>query len=311
MTSAPGDADPVDDDAAGTLVGRPAPSPSGERAGTSSRAAEPTPLDPVEARRVHRQARVDAVFARPALGAILAAVALAAASYGPELVLVSCVILFQAALTRGWLRLLSVASPGGAGFVAMGAAVVADFLIAFVETSEPLRDMALVLAFSFIAALVHQISRTDRSALTQSLAATLALAGILVSTSAFLALPDVRQTGAMVLGGLAVARVTARIVDGLVLRNPDVVARRRWFGVAVGTLAAAGVGWVVLDATEAIWSRAALVAVPAAVMLVVGATLERTASGERRRRAVGAVLATLPLGIAAPAAYLVAQALLP
>jgi hypothetical protein len=38
--------------------------------------------------------------------------------------------------------------------------------------------------------------------------------------------------------------------------------------------------------------------------------LERTASGERRRNAVGAVLVTLPLGVAAPAAYLVARALL-
>ena len=80
----------------------------------------------------------------------------------------------------------------------------------------------------------------------------------------------------------------------------------------VGIGASGAVGPLVLHATTlAVPSRAALIAAPAAVLLIVGTMLEQTASGERRRSAVGAVLVTLPLGVAAPAAYLVARALLP
>ncbi|MCU1677956.1 MAG: hypothetical protein JWM93_2714 [Frankiales bacterium] len=267
--------------------------------------------DDAHTRRIERQRRLDWVFARPAAFGAVAAAALAAASLGPQWVLLSCVVLLQVALTRGWLRLLSVPSPLGAGIVGMGAALVVDTLLVFKGTKDPLRDMGLVLAFSLLAGLVHQISRADRAGLTQSLSATLALAGLTVSASAYLALPDVHDSGALVLLGLAAARVVASGVDILARRRQGTVTRRRWFGVAGGVVAAGVVGPVVLNATHlAVPSLIVLVAVPAAVLLVVGAMLEYTASGERRRNAVGAVLVTLPLGVAAPAAYLVAQALL-
>ena len=261
-------------------------------------------------RRLERQRRLDWVFARPAAFGALASVALATASLGPKWLLFGAVVLLQVALTRGWLRLLSVPSPLGAGIVGMGAGLVVDLLLVFHGTKDPLRDMGLVLAFSLIAGLIHQISRADRTGLTQSLSATLALAGLTVSASAYLALPDVHDTGALVLLGLAAARVVARAVDALVQRRIGTVTRRRWFGVGVGIIAAGAVGPLVLHATAlAVPSRVVLIAAPAAVLLVVGTLLELTASGERRRNAVGAVLVTLPLGVAAPAAYLVARAL--
>jgi hypothetical protein len=153
-------------------------------------------------RRVARQRRFDWVFARPAAFGAFAAVALATASLGPTWLLLLSVVLLQVGLTRGWLRLLSVPSPIGAGVVGMGAALTVDLLLVFHGTKDPLRDMGLVLAFSLLAGLVHQISRVDRVGLTQSLSATLALAGLAVSASAFLALPDVHDTGALVLLGL-------------------------------------------------------------------------------------------------------------
>ena len=276
----------------------------------TSAAAGPADDAPAR-RRVARQRRFDWVFARPAAFGAFAAVALATASLGPTWLLLGSVILLQLGLTRGWLRLLSVPSPLGAGIVGMGAAITVDLLLAFHGTKDPLRDMGLVLAFSLLAGLVHQISRVDRIGLTQSLSATLALAGLAVSASAFLAMPDVHDTGALVLLGLAAARVVARAVDALVQRRQGTVTRRRWFGVVVGILASGAVGPLVLHATAlAVPSRAVLIAAPAAVLLIVGTLLEQTASGERRRSAVGAVLVTLPLGVAAPAAYLVAQALL-
>jgi hypothetical protein len=257
------------------------------------------------------QRRVDGVFSRPAAFGAIVAIALAAASYGPQWLLLVCVVLLQVGLTRGWLRLLSVPAPLGAAIVGMGAALVVDLLVVLHRTRDPLRDMGLVLAFSLIAGLVHQISRAERGGLTQSLSATLALAGLTVSASAYLAIPDRHDAGALVLLGLAVARVLARLTDALVQRRQGTVTKRRWFGVGVGTAGAGLVAAFVLHATHLpVPSRIVLVAVPAAVMLVVGTMLERTASGDRRRNAVGAVLVTLPLGVAAPAAYLVAQALL-
>jgi hypothetical protein len=262
-------------------------------------------------RRADRQQRLDWVFARPAAFGAFVAVAFATASLGPQWLLLVAVILLQVGLTRGWLRLLSVPSPLGAGIVGMGAGLTVDLLLVFHGTKDPLRDMGLVLAFSLLAGLVHQIARADRTGLTQSLSATLALAGLAVSASAYLALPDVHDSGALVLLGLAAARVVARAVDAIVQRRQGTVTRRRWFGVVVGIAASAAVGPLVLHATAiAAPSRAVLIAAPAAVLLIVGTMLERTASGERRRNAVGAVLVTLPLGVAAPAAYLVARALL-
>ncbi|MDQ1679689.1 MAG: hypothetical protein QOI42_548, partial [Frankiaceae bacterium] len=279
MTPPPADPPPVDGVPAEPP---PVPAPAPPAAPRTDSVAEP----PAREQSPAWQRRVDAVFGRPAAFGALVAVALAAASYGPQWLLLVAVVLLQLGLTRGWLRLLSVPSPIGAAIVGMGAALVVDMLVVLQRTTDPLRDMGLVLAFSLIAGLVHQIARADRAGLTQSLSATLALAGLTVSGSAYLALPDPHDAGAIVLLGLGVARVVARLTDTVVQRRQGTVTKRRWFGVGVGTAAAGLAAPVVLHATHlAVPSRIALVAVPAAVMLVVGTMLERTATGERRRNA--------------------------
>lgn len=258
-----------------------------------------------------RHERTRRVLDRPAVVGAGVALVLAAAGQANRWVLLLAVVALQLVLTHGWLRLLSVAAPRGSAVVGLGAAAVADVLLVTGPTDPTLRELAAVLALALFAALVQQLARADRTGLTAALAATLSLAGIAVAASMLLAVPQTRGLIATVLVGLAAARVAALAADTLAAFPAVSAGRRDTVGIVVGTAVAAVVGWQFVDEPASPPAvRALLVAAPALVMLATEAVVQRSSTGERRRRSVAEVLATLPLAVAAPAAYLAARVLL-
>ncbi|MFL6138619.1 MAG: hypothetical protein ACJ74O_12560, partial [Frankiaceae bacterium] len=187
----------------------------------------------------------------PAIGAAAAAaVLLGLAAAGQPALLVGCVAA-QLVLVVALVRLLGMPAPAGAMAIAGAAAVAADVLVAVGDRSADGRvsrvaPIATVIAVAFLAALLHQLLRTERTRVTDALAATVGATALGVVAAGYVALrtePGGREVVVAALLGVVAALAASALADALdrgrVARRWSPGAGRGLAGVAAGLLAAA------------------------------------------------------------------------
>lgn len=166
--------------------------------------------------------------------------------FGPTGLLIT-VALFQLALIAAWSRATGTRGYLGLLIIGAGTAVAADTVLA--TQSEPdLGPLAYILALAFIAAMLHQLTRSPpRRLATASLAGIGTLAVALVALSAFLVLYRVTDGDAVYVSTVAAiggAVVVGHLVDLLLpvpRITPDVPRGLLSLLLSVGTAIAASV----------------------------------------------------------------------
>jgi len=241
-----------------------------------------------------------------------AALILAPREFGPTGLLVAVAAL-QIGLITAWSRATGIRGYVGSLVIGAGTAVTADSVLAL--QSEPdVAPLAAVLALAFIAAMMHQLTRTaPRRLATASLAGISALAVTLVAMSALLLLYRVTDGSAVYVATVAAtggAVAVGHLVDVLlpVARiTPDVPRGLLGLLLSVGTAIAAA---VTLSGPEGLLEGLGA-AIVGAIVGLVSALLAVAASyiaAERRRFnwSLPWLQAILPMAGAAPVAYFLA-----
>lgn len=248
-----------------------------------------------------------------ALAAIAtAALIFAPREFGPTGLLVTVAVL-QIGLIAAWSPATGIRGYVGSLVIGAGTAVIADSVIAM-QNEPDLAPLAAILALAFIAALLHQLSRSaPRRLATASLAGISALAVTLIAMSALLLLYRVTDGGqvyvaivaatggAVVVGHLVdmllpIARITPAVPRGLFALLLSV-------GVAIAATVTLSAPEDLLDAVGA--------AIVGAIVGLISALLAVAASyiaAERRQFnwALPFLQAILPLAATAPVAYFLA-----
>jgi CDP-diglyceride synthetase len=251
--------------------------------------------------------------AAPALLAVGLAVA---AQLGPAPFVV-VLLGAQLLLVHSVLRLLDAPASGGAFLLGALAAVAAD--AALLYDDGDLRSLAGVVAVAFVAALLHQLVRSTRTRVTESLADTLVGVVLGVSLACLLALRELEDGVPVLQVALAAAGASllaARVGDRLRSR-PELVpgSTRGWvgllLGLVVGTAAAVLVAALVADgaagdaqalpAAQAALLALVCVATVAAADLAVDLGAAELGPGRRDARRVDALG---PAGLLLPFALL-------
>lgn len=248
-----------------------------------------------------------------------ALVALAAAAliltprwFGPTGLLIT-VALLQVGLIAIWSQASGTRGHLGALVIGAGTAVAADAVLA-VQDEPDLGPLAAILAVAFIAAMLHQLSRSaPRRLATASLAGIGTLAVTVIALSVFLLLYRVTDGGSVYLVTIAAtggAVVVGHLVD-LLLPYPRITP-----GVPRGLLAlllsvGAGVAAAVVLSDPNELTQGLGAAIVGAVLGLISALLAVAASFiAAERPQAGWTLpwlqAVLPLAGAAPIAYFLA-----
>jgi hypothetical protein len=247
-----------------------------------------------------------------AVGTAVIALVLTAATLSGGAATVIVLLVLQFAFTLGWLSLLRWATTLPDLVIVLATGAAAD-LILLRDADANAGSLAGVLGLSFLAVLVRQLPRGDRSHLTDSLIALMSGVAIGVAPSVLVVLSRADSSRAAAAAGLFAAGAAAlagRLGD-LVSVRPRLPGTdtRGWMGLALAF--AAGIGTAIgaaslvgaghqLSAGQACEVGAAAVAGAVALDLV----LER-GSVARAIAAVAPVAVCGPLFAAAPAAYLV------
>jgi hypothetical protein len=232
-----------------------------------------------------------------ALGALLAAAALAAGAAGGRPALTAAVLLVQLLLGLCWLTVLQ-SSLATAALVGL-AALACDSLL--LRDDADAGSVAGVIGLALLAAILLQLANSQRRDVTRGLAA--AMSGVVLVAAVSLLLPLLQfESGKAValtaLVGVAVAMVGARLVPG-----PPELVRPAAFVVAV--LVAGRYGATTEDLAAG--SALATAGVAAAFALVTDLGVVRLGSevGVRQRPALRTVAALLPVVAAVPGVYVV------
>jgi len=247
-----------------------------------------------------------------AVGTAVLALVVTAATLSGRAATVAVLLALQLAFTLGWLSLLRWATKLPDVVIVMATAAAAD-LILLRNRHTTAGSLAGVIGLSFLATLVRQLPRGDRSHLTDSLIALMSGIAITVAPSVLVVLARVDSARAAAAAGMFAAGAAAlagRLGD-LILVRPRLpgTSTRGGFGLALAF--AAGIGAAIgaaslvakghqLSVGQACGIGAAAVAAAVALDLV----LER-GSIDRAIAAVAPVAICGPLFAAAPAAYLV------
>lgn len=253
------------------------------------------------------------------------AVALMAAAAAGLVTLTVAVLLLQVVLALGLLALLGAPAASGALVVTVGTLVVADAVALGGEGR--ITQLAGVAALGLIASLVHQLVRTERSRVTESLADT--LMGIVVGCAAacLLALWQLDGGREVLLLGFAAtgAVLLAGRVGDLLAPRPVLAqgATRGWpgllLGLVAGVLAALAVASLeVVDGQLPLRSAALLGVVVASTVATADLAVDLGAAelraGWRDARRVAALRATallLPYALLGPVVLLAGRLVLP
>jgi hypothetical protein len=281
--------------------------------------------------------------------AAVTAGAMAAVAGQRQSVLLGFVLIAQVGFVMAWAYLLDTPGLVGAIAISAGAAAASDgVLLAAHHVS--LTDLATIVAFAFLLALLWQIARPHRTRVTESLASTLCAVVLAVAGGTYLtlraglngeqsAVAGGHATTAALLG-VAVVLGVGRLVDAFWARPALSGSGNRGLpGLVLGLAAAAGAGaWYGAEAAiagdsgpvisrggslgtgGALWIALVAAAVAAVIDLGIDAglvTLDRdrpTGSGPAPRPAPWparlVVVAMLPVLVAAPPAYVVARVVL-
>jgi hypothetical protein len=249
--------------------------------------------------------------------------ALVAASLGGRAALAGAVFPLQLLLVVGWLGALRVRAGLGAAGIAIGAAAIADVLVATGPADA--RRLLAVNAVGLLVALIHQLTRRDgRPGLTASLAGTVSAIALVCALATFAALRAGKggsSAALIALGAAAGALLVAWLCD-FVATRPAIsgVPMRGWIGLLLGLGVACAIGAGVGAARDEIGVSSGVLiggAVAAVALAVgVGVDLARVTAAsarptEARRRTVGLVplAVVLPLAAAAPVAYVTGRIL--
>lgn len=223
--------------------------------------------------------------------------------------LLAGVVLLQVLAVLGFLALVEAPASAGVFAIAAAATAAAD-TVAMLDDGR-VRGLAAVVGVALVVSLLHQLSRSERSRVTESLADTF-VAVVLVCCSACLLAVQVGSDGDGPLrAGLVAAAATlvvGRVAD-LVVRRPVLApgAARGFPGLVLGLVAGAVAGLLVagddLTGSQAAYVGLAAAATVAAVDLLVdlsAAELTPDTRDARRLEALRPVLTFLPYVLLGP-----------
>lgn len=242
-------------------------------------------------------------------GPALLGVALAVAAQLGLPVFVLGLLVVQVLLVLGVLALVDAPASGGAFLVAAGAVVAADAVV--VWDDGDIRGLAGVVALAVVATLLHQLSRRTRARVTESMADTLVVTTLAVSTACLLALRQLEggvQTVQIALVAAGVSLLLARVGDRIAARPMLAVGSTRgWPGLLLGL--GSGVAAAVLVAGEGppiTSTQAALLGLVCAATAAAGDLAVDLGAAELRagRRDARRVAALKPSGLLLPFALL-------
>jgi hypothetical protein len=231
----------------------------------------------------------------------------------------------QVVIALAWLAALGARGSLGAFAIAVAAAAVMDVVIGLTDSPD-IGDAAPVAAVALLVALLHQLARRPRRAVTVSLAGTLSSVGFALCAACYLALlPEGggAKADACALLGIGAALAVARLFD-LVVASPAAFpgSRRGAVGIIAGVAAAVAVGAVYGSATGPMSTgglgtgsglRIAVIAALVALIadVAVDAVLTQAPPpDERRLSALTPLGVLLPVVLAAPVAYVTGRILL-
>lgn len=210
------------------------------------------------------------------------------------------VLFLQVGLAVGWFRLAPVPSPRGSLALTLAAAVAADALLLAQGRAITVGPLAVVLAFAFIGAIIHELARRgDRHYLTASLAAT--ITGCALVVLAATALAERAAPG----GESVVVTSAAAVAAGSIIAAPPFPPLIKVLAGAVAGLAAGG---VVGGGLDDLGAGRGIVLGTAAGILVASARYV-VAAAKSSRRAVLSAAVLLPLAFTAPASYVIGRIL--
>jgi hypothetical protein len=226
----------------------------------------------------------------------------------------------QVVISLAWLASLGTRGSLGGFGISVAAAAAIDIVLA-VADSPDIGDAAPVVGIAFGVALLHQLARRPRRAVTVSLAGTMSAVAFAVCAGAYVALlaegsGDLADAAALF--GVGAALVVARLLD-LVVVTPSAFpgSRRGVVGIVVGAGAAVAVGAAYGSANSALGTGIGLrIAVIAALLaliadVAVDAVLTQAPPpDERRLSALTPLGVLLPVVLAGPVAYVTGRILL-
>lgn len=243
----------------------------------------------------------------------LLAVALAVAAYVGALPLAVGVFGVQIFLVLAVLALVDAPASGGAFIVAAAATVAADAVVLLDEGE--VGGLAGVAGVAVVACLLHQLTRKNRSRVTESLADTLIVVVVSVAAACLLAIRQMDggdQAVRIALLAAAAALLAGRIGDRLAARPMLAVGSTRgWPGLLLAL--GAGVAGAVLAAGdgEITGPQAALIGLLVAATVAAADLAIDLGAAELRptRRDARRVAALRPAGLLLPFAALAPVAL--
>ena len=273
--------------------------------------------------------RVDGPAGRPEVllpgggGAVLALLLGLACLAGP-VVLAVAVLALQVLLVRSALALLDAPAPGATSLLAGVAALVGDLLV--LRAGGRAGALAGVVALAFIASLLHQLSRPDRTRVTEALADTLLVVVLATCAACLPALRGLDGGRDVALAALAAggsALLAGRLGDRFLPRPALTTGTQRGWpglllglgaGVAAASAVAAAGGAAPLPGARAALVGLAAAAVVAAADLAVDAASTELRAGARDARRVAALRPVgllLPVAVLAPVALVAGLLVLP
>jgi hypothetical protein len=226
----------------------------------------------------------------------------------------------QVVIALAWLAALGTRGSLGGFGIAVAAAAAIDIVLGVADAPD-IGDAAPVLGIALVVAMLHQLARRPRRAVTLSLAGTLSSVAFALCAGCYLALLSEGSgdaTDAAALLGIGVALVVARLCD-LVLVRPSAFpgSRRGVVGIVAGAVAALAVGAAygdsVADLGAGIGLRVAVIAAVLALIadVAVDAVLTQAPPpDERRLSALTPLGVLLPVVLAGPVAYVTGRILL-
>jgi hypothetical protein len=273
-----------------------------------------------EPRRATGPARRPPLLVQGLWPALLAGGLVAATVFG-LLPLAVAVLGVQVFLVLGALALLDAPASGGAFLVAMGAVLVADAVV--LAGDGRISGLAGALGVGVVASLLHQLTRRNRSRVTESLADTFLVMVLAVGAACLLALRQVDGGEDVLLAALAASGsvlLAGRAGDRLAPRPMLAIGSTRgWPGLLLGLGAGMAATVLVADALGDLPLRSAalLGLVVASAVATADLTVDLGAaelrSGWRDARRVAALRPTgllLPYAVLGPVALLAGRLVL-
>jgi hypothetical protein len=234
-----------------------------------------------------------------ALLTALAAGLLAVGAAAGRLPFAAALVVVQAVLAVGWYRLAPVPSHRGSLGLTLASAAAADAALLAQGRAITVGPLAVVLGFTLIATMIHEVFRRDRAYVIASIAATTTGCTLVVLAAALLAERAAPGGRSVLITGMAA--VAAGAVVSSIPMPPTV-------SVVTGALAGLGAGGEVGRTFDELGlGRGLILGIVAGLFAATAGYV--VAAARSSRRAVLSAAVMLPIAFAAPAIYVVGRIL--